>query len=70
MRKVHPLPENRICDIPRRVGRKLEWPEKFLTSFAAGTMERVRAVLGEGEDVRTFIRDAVEREIKRRSRQK
>jgi hypothetical protein len=50
------------------VGRKLEWPEKFLTSFAAGTLERVRAALADGEDVRTFIRDAVEREIKRRAR--
>ena len=50
------------------MGRKLEWPEKFLTSFAAGTLERIRAVLGEGEDARTFIRQAIEREIKRRSR--
>jgi len=53
-----------------KVGRKLEWPEKFLSSFAAGTMDRLRAALAEGEDVRTFIREAVEREIKRRSRQK
>lgn len=65
---MQPLPENRICEIPRRVGRKLEWPEKFLMSFAAGTMDRLRALLGEGEDVRTFIREAVEREIKRRAR--
>jgi hypothetical protein len=62
------LLEKRICDILRRVGRKLEWPEKFLSSFAAGTMDRLRAVLAEGEDVRTFIREAVEREIKRRLR--
>lgn len=51
-----------------RVGRKLEWPEKFLTSFAAGTLDRVRGALEEGEDVRAFIREAVEREIKRRKR--
>lgn len=51
-----------------RVGRKLEWPEKFLASFAEGTLARVRAVLGEGEDVRAFVREAVEREVKRRSR--
>lgn len=62
------LPEKRICETPRRVGRKLEWPEKFLSSFAAGTMDRLRATLAEGEDVRTFIRQAVEREIKRRAR--
>lgn len=62
------LPENRICDSSRRVGRKLEFAEKFLTSFAAGTLARIRDACGEGEDVRTFIRDAVEREIKRRAR--
>lgn len=52
------------------MGRKLEWPEKFLTSFAVGTLERIRALLGEGEDARSFVREAVEREIKRRSRSK
>jgi hypothetical protein len=67
---MQPLPENRICEIPRRVGRKLEWPEKFLMSFAAGTLARIREASTEGEDTRTFIRQAVEREIKRRSRQK
>lgn len=52
------------------MGRKLEWPEKFLTAFAAGTLERIRALLGEGEDARSFVREAVDREIKRRSRSK
>jgi len=64
------LAEKRICDTPRRVGRRLEWPEKFLTSFAAGTLDRVRSLLGEKEDARAFIREAVEREIKRRLRAK
>jgi len=64
------LAENRICDSPKRVGRRLEWPEKFLASFAAGTMDRIRASLGEKEDARSFIREAVEREIKRRERGK
>lgn len=64
------LPENRICEIPRRVGRRLEWPEKFLTSFSAGTLARIRETCAEGEDTRAFIRQAIEREIKRRSRQK
>lgn len=64
------LEEIRICAIPKRVGRKLEWPEKFLISFAAGTLDRVRAALGEREDARAFIREAVERELKRRSRAK
>ena len=50
------------------MGRKLEWPEKFLTSLAAGTLARIEAVRAEGEDTRGFIRQAIEREIKRRSR--
>ena len=64
------LVEKEICVSPKRVGRRLEWPEKFLVSFAAGTLDRVRALLGEKEDARSFIREAVEREIKRRSRLK
>jgi hypothetical protein len=34
--------------------------------FAAGTLERIAAVLAEGEERTAFIREAVEREIKRR----
>lgn len=52
------------------MGRKLEWPEKYLTSFAAGTLERIRAALGEGEDARSFVRGAVDRELDRRKRVK
>ena len=52
------------------MGRKLEWPEKFLVSFAAGTLDRIRAALGEGEDARSLVRQAIEREIKRRERAK
>lgn len=50
------------------MGRKLEWPEKFLVSFAAGTLERIGQARAEGEDARAFVRQAVEREIKRRAR--
>ena len=52
------------------MGRKLEWPEKFLTAFAAGTLERIRAALGEGEDARSLVRAAVDRELTRRERVK
>lgn len=64
------LPEIPISVIPRKVGRKLEWPEKWLGSFAAGTLARIDAVLAPKEDRRTFVREAVEREIKRRERQR
>lgn len=50
------------------MGRKLEWPEKFLTSFAAGTLDRIRAALAPEEDARALVRKAVEAELKRRSR--
>jgi hypothetical protein len=50
------------------MGRKMEWPEKFLVSFAEGTLGRIDAARGEDEDRRTFIREAVERELKRRAR--
>lgn len=50
------------------MGRKMEWPEKFLTSLAEGTLDRIRAALGAEEDVRTFIRTAIERELKRRKK--
>jgi len=52
------------------MGRKLEWPEKFLTAFAAGTLERIRAALAEKEDARSFVRAAVDRELARRERVK
>ncbi len=48
------------------MGRLLKWPEKFLISLAAGTLERIAAARAEGEDARDFIRQAIEREIKRR----
>jgi hypothetical protein len=48
------------------MGRKLEWPEKVLASLAAGTLARIEAARAEGEDTRAFIRQAIERELKRR----
>lgn len=46
------------------------WPEKWLMSFAAGTLARIDAAKSADEDRRAFIREAVEREIKRRLRSK
>lgn len=48
------------------LGRKLEWPEKFLASFALGTLARIDAARKDSEDRRSFIRRAVEGELKRR----
>jgi hypothetical protein len=49
-----------------RMGRKKRWPERTAIKFAAGTFERITAVLAEDEDRMAFMRQAVEREIKRR----
>jgi hypothetical protein len=49
-----------------RMGRKKLWPERTAIKFPAGTFERIAAVLDEGEDRMTFMREAVEREIERR----
>lgn len=70
MRKAMTLTVNHISDTSRRVGRKLEWPEKWLASFAKGTLARLDAVKGDGEDRRSIIRSAVDAELKRRERSK
>jgi hypothetical protein len=51
-----------------RMGRKKRWPERTAIKFAAGTFERIAAILEEGEDRMTFMREAVEREIERREK--
>jgi hypothetical protein len=50
------------------MGRPLLYPEKILVQFAPGTLARLTDVLAAGEERATFIRKAVEREIKRRER--
>jgi hypothetical protein len=49
-----------------RMGRKKRWPERTAIKFAAGTFERIAAILDEDEDRMAFMREAVEREIERR----
>jgi len=48
----------------------LEWPEKWLASFADGTLARLDAVKAKGEDRRSIIRAAVDAELKRREKSK
>jgi len=48
------------------MGRKLRWPERVMAKLAAGTLERIAAVLEKGEERTAFLRDAIEREIERR----
>lgn len=42
--------------------------EQIPARFPEGTKERIKAVLGEGEKIVDVIREAVERELKRRAR--
>lgn len=51
------------------MGRKKRWAEDMVARFAAGTFARIAAVLGEGEDRTDFIREAAERELRRRERE-
>lgn len=50
------------------MGRRKEFDEDMRARFAAGTFERIEAVLDEDEDRTAFVRHAVERELKRREK--
>jgi hypothetical protein len=50
------------------MGRTKRWAEDMQARFSEGTFERIEAVLEEGEDRTDFVRQAVERELKRRER--
>jgi hypothetical protein len=51
------------------MSRARQWSENMTARFVAGTFARIRAVLKDGEDRTDFVREAVERELKRRERQ-
>lgn len=50
------------------MGRKKMWAEDMVARFAEGTFDRIDAVRHDGEDRTDFVREAVERELKRRER--
>lgn len=60
------LPEKVISVKPTRMGRKKRWAEDMVARFAAGTFARISKVLKPEEDRTDLVRDAVERELKRR----
>lgn len=70
MRKGADLTEFVTCDIPPRVGRKMQWPDKIVAPLPAGTLERIERVLVNGEQKTDFLREAVEAHLKRRERNK
>jgi hypothetical protein len=50
------------------MGRTKLWTERIQLPLAEGTTARIDAVREEGEDRLSVIRQAIEREIKRRER--
>ena len=56
--------------IPPRMGRKKLWHQRTAVKFSAGNVSAIAAVLQKPEVRMDFIRNAVERELKRRETQK
>jgi predicted DNA-binding protein len=52
------------------MGRKQINHEQVPARLPAGTLKRIEAAREEGEPIAAFIREAVERELKRRERSK
>lgn len=48
------------------MGRKKLWSEDMQARFAEGTLKRIEFSLKEGETKTDFVREAVEKELKRR----
>jgi hypothetical protein len=48
------------------MGRKKLWDEDMQARFAKGTLKRIESSLNEGETKTDFVREAVEKELKRR----
>jgi hypothetical protein len=63
------LTPNLISVMANRVGRKKRWSEDMQARFPEGTFARIESVMQANEDRTDFVRDAVEREIRRREKQ-
>lgn len=55
--------------VKRSVGRKLEFPDRITLPLAEGVLARIDAALEVDEPRLELIREAIEREIKRRERE-
>lgn len=64
------LTSNEISRSSRRVAKPKNEHEPVYIRFVPGTRDRVRAVLTEDEDHASFVRSAVDAEVKRRERLK
>lgn len=57
------------ANVPK-VGRRKLWTERLQLPLAEGTTAKIDALLAKGEVRLDFLREAVDREIKRRSKAK
>ena len=64
------MPTIRISVNSPAVGRRKEFTERVLAPFRDGTLARIARALFGNEDRTAFIRDAVERELARRERER
>lgn len=53
--------------ITRRVGRKMEFPDRITLPLAHGVLARIDAAVEPGEPRLDLIREAIERELQRRA---
>lgn len=69
-RKRWDLTEIHVRDMPRRMGRKKKWAENVNLTLPEGAKARMDAALKDGEDRLDLIREAIDRELKRREKAK
>ena len=66
--KMRASTEKAVSATALRVGRRQINYEKTMARFPAGTLDRIKAVLRDGEPQSEFIREAVESELVRREK--
>lgn len=64
------LTEKHTYDLPPRVGRKKEFPNRVTLPLSDEMLTEIDAARVEGEDRLTLIRTAIEKELKRRQKEK
>lgn len=62
------MTQNHVHAIPKRMGRKKLWAENINLTLPEGAKAKMDSLLNPGEDRLDLIREAIEREIKRRER--
>lgn len=64
------MTQNHVHGITRGVGRTKLWHENINLTLPKGAKARMDSMLNEGEDRLDLIRDAIDRELRRRAKLK